>query len=488
MSITKNILSLCFIARRHIRCTANYLSGSSGREGCAINMKFTLMKHTILTLTTALLLSPLAALHATDTAQATKPNIIVILADDMGFEALGCYGGKTYKQNSKVLGAVKTPNLDAIAKNGMLFKTCFATPVCSPARAELLTGKYNFRVGLHDICGRKGAVESLDSQAHPTVAMLLKSAGYVTASVGKWHLGAPNHSPKVKGEVPVSAEVDTDYPHVRASGFDRQCMFSGGHLVDYYDESGNYVPNTLHRWALRFLESRKGKPEPFFLYYASPIPHLPFIHTPLNSTEGRDGPNCYPDLIEYLDRQVGEVVKKLSELGMSENTLLLFTADNGGAQGITTVMEDGREIRGGKATLLDTGSWVPLLASWPGKIKSGSIYDGLVDFTDIMPTCLEIAKVAVPNGIDGISFASQLQGHPGQPRECVHSLYLKEYFVRDSKWKLRENGNLYDVSNSPFSESLVVPEKVTVEAKSARQRLQGILDRLHPDHSASEKP
>jgi hypothetical protein len=158
--------------------------------------------------------------------------------------------------------------------------------------------------------------------------------------------------------------------------------------------------------------------------------------------------------------------------------ILRFCKD--GTDQVTTELVDGREVRGGKNSLRDTGSWVPLLASWPGKIKSGSIYDGLVDFTDIMPTCLELAKASVPNGIDGISFASQLQGHPGQPREWVHSLYKTNYFVRDSKWKLRENGNLYDVSNSPFSEPLVVPEKETVEAKSARQRLQGILDRLHP--------
>jgi arylsulfatase A-like enzyme len=121
----------------------------------------------------------------------SKPNIIFILADDLGFETLGCYGGKTYKQNGKVLGAVKTPNLDAMAKNGMLFKTCFATPVCSPARSEVLTGKYNFRTGFPSITGMDGAVKRLDSKAHPTVAMQLKESGYDTTVVGKWHLGPP---------------------------------------------------------------------------------------------------------------------------------------------------------------------------------------------------------------------------------------------------------------------------------------------------------
>lgn len=424
----------------------------------------------------------MAALHAADAPKPdSKPNIIFILADDLGFETLGCYGGKTYKQNGKVLGAVKTPNLDAMAKNGMLFKTCFATPVCSPARSEVLTGKYNFRTGFPSITGMDGAVKRLDSKAHPTVAMQLKESGYDTAVVGKWHLGPPESMK----EIPTTAKEDTNYPHPRECGFMRQSLIGGAHLELYGEpKAGEYTPERLQKWALRYIESRKAQAAPFFLYYASPLPHVPLEPTPLNPDgEKRAGyrgvVSNFPSVVEYLDQQVGEILKKLDELGMRENTLVIFSGDNGTDQ-VTTELVDGREVRGGKNSLRDTGSWVPLLASWPGKIKSGSIYDGLVDFTDIMPTCLELAKASVPNGIDGISFASQLQGHPGQPREWVHSLYKTNYFVRDSKWKLRENGNLYDVSNSPFSESLVVPEKETVEAKSARQRLQGILDRLHP--------
>ena len=407
-----------------------------------------------------------------------RPNIVIILADDLGAETLGCYGGAAYKG----LGAVRTPNLDALARNGMRFTSCFSTPVCSPARSELLTGKYNFRTGFIDIAGRNGATERLDPQAHPTLAAQLKTVGYVTAVAGKWHLGPPESMK----EIPATAESDTDYPHPRACGFDRQCIFGGAHLELYgKPTSDDYTPARLQGWVIRFLESRKGKTEPFFLYYPSPIPHDPLLPTPLNS-EGSNGPKKrgdkgnFPYLIEYLDKQVGEVLKKLTEAGLRENTLVLFSGDNGTWRPITTEMRDGRSVSGGKGTLLDTGVWVPLLASWPGVIREGAVSKELVDFTDILPTCLELAGTASKQAIDGISFAPQLQGTSGKTREWVHSLQLDKYFVRNALWKLRENGALYDVSEAPYAETLVTPETDTPESKAVRVRLQAVMDTLHP--------
>jgi arylsulfatase A-like enzyme len=414
----------------------------------------------------------LAGFHAA-AVPSTRPNIVFILADDLGFEALGCYGGVTYKG----LGAVRTPNLDALAKNGMRFTSCFSTPVCSPARSELLTGKYNFRTGFTDIAGRNGATESLDPKAHPTLAAQLKASGYVTAVAGKWHLGPPVSMK----EVPTTAESDTDYPHPRACGFERQCILGGAHLELYGEpKAGLYTPDILNRWVMRFIESRKGKAEPFFLYYPSPIPHKPLHPTPLNAEGQRADKKNYPYLVEYLDRQVGEVVRKLSELGLSENTLVLFSGDNGTDRTIATEMENGKSIPGGKGTLLDTGSHVPLLASWPGIIKPGAVNGNLVDFTDVVPTCLELAGVPPLSGIDGVSFARQLQGKSAKPREWVHSLQLDKYFVRDACWKLRENGALYDVSKSPYDETLITPESTTPESKAAREQLGDVMRRLHP--------
>ncbi|MCX6874646.1 MAG: sulfatase-like hydrolase/transferase [Verrucomicrobia bacterium] len=358
----------------------------------------------------ALLLAPLAAVYAGD-APAKQPNIIFILADDLGFEALGAYGAKEYKG----LGMVRTPNLDALAKGGMRFGNCFATPVCSPARSELMTGKYNFRTGFRDIAGRNGAVSRLDPKAHPTIAASLKSAGYVTAVAGKWHLGPPASM----AEIPRTAEADTDYPHPRECGFDRQCILGGAHLELYGDpKSKSYTPALMQDWCLRFLESQKGGRQPFFLYYASPIPHFPVLPTPLNPDAKKGDRSNFPCLIEYLDKQVGEIVRKLDELGLRNNTLILFSGDNG-TDTVATVMSDGRVIKGGKHSMEDRGSHVPLLASWPGVIAPGAVYDGLVDFTDMMPTCLELAGTTAADGLDGVSFAPQLQGKPGKPQDSL---------------------------------------------------------------------
>lgn len=420
---------------------------------------------------------------------APRPNIVFFLADDLGFEALGCYGAESYKG----LGPVRTPNLDSLAKSGMLFTQCFSCPVCSPARSEFLTGKYNFRTGFRRIMGQPGVAEKLDAAAHPTVANRLKDAGYVTAVVGKWHVGQPFTKANQVEEVPQSDERDTDYPHPRECGFERQCLFSGGHLSTYGEpKPGQYTPELLQKWALRFLESRKGKPEPFFLYYASPIPHEPLYPTPLNpdgKSNGRRGDaSNYPYLIEYMDRQVGELVEKLAALGLRENTLVMFSGDNGSHPTKTTLMRDGREIKGGKGSPADTGAWVPLIASWPAAVRAGSTYAGPVDFTDLLPTCLELAGGARPQGIDGMSFAPQLCGRPGAPREWVFVLGGDRWYVRDARWKLRNSGELLDVSGSPAAEKPVPSEGGTSESKAARERLQAALDRLNPGKQGIQEP
>jgi arylsulfatase A-like enzyme len=286
-------------------------------------------------------------------------------------------------------------------------------------------------------------------------------------------------------EIPRTAEADTNYRHPRDCGFDRQCILGGAHLEKYGDpKSKSYTPAIMQDWCLRLLESQKGSEKPLFLYYASPIPHSPMLPTPLNSGgtpgEAKNDPSNFPYLIEYLDKQVGEIMRKLDELGMRKNTLIMFSGDNG-THAVETLMSNGKIIKGGKGSMDDTGSHVPLLASWPGVIAPNSVYNGLVDFTDIMPTCLDLAGASAPGGMDGVSFAKQIQGEPGKPREWVHALLVHKYFVRDDKWKLRENGELYDVSNAPYEEILVLPDKDTAESKAARERLHAVMTKLHPD-------
>lgn len=427
-----------------------------------------------------------SALAAGDAA---RPNIIFILADDLGAEALGCYGGAKFWDNrNQILGEIKTPHLDAMAAGGMRFDATFATPVCSPSRAVFLTGKYNHRIGFPDILGRGGSARELDAGAHPTLAQLLKNAGYVTAAVGKWHIG-PLPGPD---NVPPSIASDTAYPHPRACGFDRQFLVQGAHLREYGEPvEGRYTPDQLQAWAKKFITAQKDRAEPFFLYYASPLPHFPYWPTPLNPDGPRGDASTklgemygdmknFPYLVEYLDTQVGDLLNELDVLGLRDNTLVIFAGDNGTPPWMVTEMKDGRKIKWGKATMLDTGSWVPMLASWPGKVAPGSVHAGLVDFTDLMPTLLELAGAPLPGDIDGVSFAPVLQGTEGPAREWVHVLFGEQYFARDAHYKLRENGELYDVSGAPYVETLVEPENENPVAAASRQTLSRVLDNLHP--------
>lgn len=419
---------------------------------------------------------------------ADRPNIIFILADDLGAEAVGCYGGRTFvTQQAAELGPVTTPHIDALAREGMLFRWCFATPVCSPSRAQLLTGKYNHRIGFPDIQGRSGAVHALDPEAHPTLAMRLSDAGYTTAVVGKWHLGPAG---KAK-DTPTSPDRDTDHAHPRACGFVRQCVFGEPHLRTYGKPvAGEYTPDVLQAWARRFIEEQAEKKQPFFLYYASPLPHFPYWPTPLNPDGPYvgDGPmgrmygdmSNFPHLVEYLDRQVGELVAAIDALGLKNDTLVLFAGDNGTPPWLHTRMADGTTIAWGKGTMKDTGSRVPLVARWPGVVAAGSECGGLVDFSDVMPTLLSLAGAEPPAAIDGISFADVLRGRAASSREWVHSLFKNEWFVRDGRWKLRENGDLYHVSGSPLEETLVAPSDDTDPSREARRRLREAANRLHP--------
>ncbi|MCX6895481.1 MAG: sulfatase-like hydrolase/transferase [Verrucomicrobia bacterium] len=196
---------------------------------------------------------------------------------------------------------------------------------------------------------------------------------------------------------------------------------------------------------------------------------------------GKDNPKNFPYLVEYLDKQVGEILAKLKDLGLSENTLVMFAGDNGTAPNVTTVMRDGREVKGGKGSPADTGAWVPLLANWPGTVTAGGVYEGMVDFTDILPTCLELAGLKPHAGVDGISFAPVLAGKSASPREAVFVLGGDRWYVRDAKWKLTGTGQLFDVGNSPYAETPVKTEGNTPESKAARTRLQAVLDKVHPE-------
>ena len=402
-----------------------------------------------LPLLTALLLTPLAALHAADTPKpATKPNIVFILADDLGMDGVGCYGAETRK----------TPQIDKLAATGMRFQTCYAMPMCAPSRTTLISGRYPFRTGGLQQVG-----------IEQPIAKLLKQAGYVTGQAGKW---------RQTGGVP------DDW------GFDEYCSDEtpgGKYWEDTYIKNGQtinagkdaYNPDIIQAFTIDFI--KRHKDQPFFFYYAMHLVHTPIMHTPDSPKGAKDGADRYEDNIEYMDKQVGALVAELEKLGLREKTLVVFSGDNGSAKGRASPI-GGRIVNGCKLSMLEGGSRVPFIASWPGTTPAGKVSPDIVSFADPHATFLELAGVTPPTGIkfDGISLAPELRGEKGTPREWAFVQFGPKWFVREQGWKMNESGELFDMSDAPFVEKPVAVENDTAESKSARQRLTKVLAELNP--------
>lgn len=395
-----------------------------------------------------------------------RPNIILIMADDLGYECLGCYGSKSYK----------TPVLDELARTGMRFEHCYSQPLCTPSRVKIMTGQYNIRNYT-----KFGAMHSKEK----TFGHLMQSAGYATCVVGKWQLAARDSG------------VGT-YP--KQAGFDEHCLWQvkdrGSRYKDPIivqngrnreDLKGKYGPDIFCDYLLEFVERRKA--EPFFVYFPMVLTHSPFEPTPdteeWKKTSSKAHKKHFADMVAYMDKIIGRIVQKLDELGLRENTLLLFTGDNGTPRGITSEMKDGSFIDGGKGLMTDAGTHVALIASWKGAILTGKVCPDLVDFSDILPTIAEVSGASVGSEIDGRSFLPQLRGKRGNPRDWIFCWYRRDpgktlyRFARDKRWKLYADGkynragNLYDVAADTLEQN---PNPGGPEAAAARKRLQAVLD------------
>jgi arylsulfatase A len=392
-----------------------------------------------------------------------KPNIIHIAIDDLGFQDLSCYGGTS---------AWRTPNIDALATKGMRFRYCFSTPLCTPTRGEVITGRYPFRTGITSLAN---STIYLNPTREVTLANTLKQAGYATAVVGKWHLNS-------------TAAEASSRTHITACGFDEQyCYRNYGCCIDYGTLPNDYTPDLHQAWALQYLEGRQGNTQPFFLYYAFGLVHEPFEPTPLNPTDtSTDANRLYTYMVNYMDQLVGALIQKLTDLGMDQNTVIIFIGDNGTNARITSQL-NGTNLRGGKRSLRDTGTWVPLIAYWPGVTVGNQVCEQLIDATDFYPTLVSIAQGQLPSGvtIDGRSFVPQLQNPSTVGRDWVYSQLGSNYFIRNKSWKLTTavSGNtssstLYNLTNSPFTEIGVPVSGQSSEAAAARTSLQNAVNAL----------
>lgn len=409
---------------------------------------------------------------ATLSHAAIKPNVIYIIADDLGYGDLSSYGQTKFS----------TPNIDAIAKKGMTFKQHYSSaPVCAPARGSLMTG---YHVGHGAV---RGNFEVKPEGQHPmpadtfTLAHLFKKAGYATGAFGKWGLVAPGSASE-----PLKMGFDRFY------GFN--CQRQAHHYHPYFlwndnqrdmlwgnfgMETEEYAPDLIQDQALKFVEANKGRP--FFLFYPMIQPHAEMFapekymakfrgkflpETPYDGVDG--GPDfrkysygsqaephaAFAAMVETMDEDVGELMAKLDELGIADNTLVIFTSDNGPHQEAghnPDYFKSSGGLRGYKRDLYEGGIRVPMFASWRGKIPAGIATDHVSAFQDILPTMAEVTGQSAPDGIDGISFLPTLLQESTQRQ---HDYLYWEFHEKKGRVAIRKGnwkGVRYDVSVDPDS-------------------------------------
>lgn len=426
-----------------------------------------------------------------------RPNIVLIMSDDLGYEAIGANGGTSYA----------TPILDGMAQAGIRFENAHVQPLCTPTRVQLMTGKYNFRnyIGF-----------GLIAPDEVTFGHLFSDAGYKTCISGKWQL----HSYNPPDEMP---EARSTGQTIEDAGFDEFCVWHPHHTEEkgsrYKDpiiyENGKFLENMEGRYGEDifvdyindFME--RNQDDPFFVYFPMALTHRPLEPTPdspefddfdppSNITLGGrtwdelegwdDDAKYYKDMVEYHDKVIGRVNDKLEELGIAEDTLVIYVGDNGSPIEVCSVMHSHTQVCGGKGLTVDRGTHVPMICTWPGTIPAHITTPDLIDASDFLPTILEAAEITPPDDyfMDGRSFLPQLKGETGNPRDWIYfhfepmsgRVHRYARFIRDHRWKLYDDGRLFDLNIDPEEEAAWAPEDDNEERTEARTRLAPVFDEM----------
>ena len=406
----------------------------------------------------------------TITEQPSKPNVILIMADDIGFECLSINGSTSYK----------TPVLDSLANKGINFTKAISQPLCTPSRVKIMTGKFNFK---------NYEYFTYLNPKEKSFGNLFKENGYKTAIVGKWQLNGIAH--KLQGF--------NDNTRPNHFGFDEYSLWQLTKLKSYGERFANpyieqngkalprdqnaYGPDIVSNYAIDFI--KRNKDQPFFIYYPMLLVHSPFVPTPDSpeweslETRSKQEDRFYIDMVAYMDKIIGRIVNELKTQGIADNTLLYFIGDNGTKTTLVSMTENG-PIRGGKGNTITHGNHIPMVASWPGKIKKPYTYSGLINFTDFYATFCDILGVA--NESDGLSMIDLLNGEKLLERKTVTTYYdpmwsanvtqFRNVFSQNSRYKLYKDGKFYDMESdilekSPLSDKELSEDQKIIKAKLA---------------------
>ena len=401
-------------------------------------------------------------MHAAD-SPFKKPNIIFILADDLGIGNVGCYGADNFK----------TPNIDKLAQSGTRFEHCYAAPLCGPSRALLLTGRYAYHTGMTG--NDSGPLVKPENET--MIPKILKPAGYATAMCGKW------------SQLPMQPSDFGFDEYLRFNGSGKYWNTQAGNKSytrngkDVPLKDGEYLPDTMQKFVVDFIEHHKD--QPFYIHYAISHVHAEILPTPDTAPGTTDQFKIYQDNVAYMDKLVGKLLAELDRLKLRDNTLIVFAGDNGTAQNYASrcTINGGKSLSGKKGEMLECGALVPCMVSWAGRVPAGKVTPSLISFADFLPTFAEVSGAKIPSSlvIDGKTFAPQLLGKSEVwPRDWIFVELGRHWYDREMNWKLNESSEFFDMKNAPYAEPLVTTNTQDQAAIAGRAHLQEVLNQLNP--------
>ena len=425
------------------------------------------------------------AVNSSDNSSATaaqKPNIVLILMDDVGYEVPGYTGGQSYS----------TPAIDMLAQSGLQFSQMQAAPNCSPSRNMLLTGKYNFRNYID-----WGILDTTQS----TFANLLHDQGYATCIAGKWQMDGGDAS--IRGAGFDKYLIWLPYRDNESSEnwyrYKNPHLYENGAMLPESETNGKYSEDMFTEYISNFIDSNRTNP--FFVYYSMSLAHYPFTPTPDDPDYATWTPEShtsriryFPSMVKYMDKKIQEVVTKINESGLASNTIIMVLGDNGTPEQISSLWR-GQTVSGGKGSTTQFGTHVPMIVSWPGHIFPGTIDTNLTDLTDFLPTMANIARTSVPASYgttDGVSFYSALKNNLAPKRKwvfCQWQSFTTAPVSSFNKWAQTLSYKLYDDSvhghkfynivKDTLEQNSIKRSTITPEEQTIKRQLQQVINNMH---------